>query len=188
MKMATGKKNKELLAEIKLNGEVEAQLDGTSLTIKGPKGDVKRKFNDKSIKFEHEGSSIILKAPKFSKVNKKRIKSYAAHIRNMVRGSTEEYKYTLKICSGHFPMSVSISNDQFIVKNFLGEKVPRTLKLKPGANVKVEGNLIVVESPSKEIAGQVSADIEQLTRRTHYDGRIFQDGIWIIEKDGKDMQ
>ena len=85
-------------------------------------------------------------------------------------------------------MNVSVSNDRFIVKNFLGEKVPRTLKLKAGASVKVEGNLVVVESPSKETAGQVSADIEQLTRRTHYDGRIFQDGIWIIEKDSKGIE
>jgi len=186
--MATGKKNKDLIIEIKLHENVNAQLDRTSLTLKGPKGEVKREFNDKSIKIEHKDRSIILKAPKFSKMNKKRIKSQAAHIRNMIRGCAEAYKYTLKICSGHFPMNVSVSNEQFIVKNFLGEKVPRTLKLKAGASVKVEGNLVVVESPSKEIAGQVSADIEQLTRRTRYDGRIFQDGIWIVTKDGKEIE
>ena len=184
MKMATGKKNKDIIIEIKLHEKINAQLDGTLLTLKGPEGEVKREFNDKSIKIEHKDSSITLKA-KFSKMNKKRIKSHAAHIRNMARGCMEAYKYTLKICSGHFPMNVSVSNEQFIVKNFLGEKVPRTLKLKAGASVKVEGNLVVVESPSKETAGQVSADIEQLTRRTHYDGRIFQDGIWITEKAGK---
>ena len=82
---------------------------------------------------------------------------------------------------------MTINNSELIVKNFLGEKVPRTLKLKPGAEVKVEGDLIVVESPSKEIAGQVSADIEQLTRRTGYDSRIFQDGIWIVSKGDKEV-
>jgi len=185
--MTTGKKNKDLLIEIKMNEEINARLDGSLLTLKGPKGETNRKFDDKIIKIEHKDGSIILKAPKFSKMNKKRIKSYAAHIRNMARGCMEPYKYTLKICSGHFPMNVSVSNVQFTVKNFLGEKVPRTLKLKAGARVKVEGNLVVVESSSKEIAGQVSADIEQLTRRTGYDGRIFQDGIWIVTKDDKDI-
>jgi len=188
LKMATGKKNKDIIIEIKLHEKINAQLDGTSLTLKGPEGEVKRELMDKSIKIEYKDGSITLKAPKFSKMNKKRIKSHAAHIRNMARGCMEAYKYTLKICSGHFPMNVSVSNEQFIVKNFLGEKVPRTLKLKAGASVKVEGNLVVVESTSKETAGQVSADIEQLTRRTGYDGRIFQDGIWIIEKDGKGME
>ena len=85
-------------------------------------------------------------------------------------------------------MNVSVNNNELIVKNFLGEKVPRTLKLKPGATVKVEGDSITVESPVKEIAGQVSADIELLTRRTGYDSRIFQDGCWIIMKDNKEIK
>ena len=129
-----------------------------------------------------------MKASKFNKVNKNIINSYAAHIKNMMKGVLDGYKYTLKICSGHFPMNVSINNGQFSVKNCLGEKVPRTIKLKPGADVKVEGDLIVVESPSKEIAGQVSAAIEQLTRRTKYDMRVFQDGIWIISKGDKEIK
>ena len=84
-------------------------------------------------------------------------------------------------------MNVSISNNELIVKNFLGEKVPRTLKIKEGTTVKVEGDNIIVESTNKEIAGQVSADIEQLTRRTGYYSRIFHDGIYMINKDGKEI-
>jgi ribosomal protein L6P/L9E len=34
---------------------------------------------------------------------------------------------------------------------------------------------------------QVSADIENLVRRTDYDRRVFQDGIYITEKDGNLM-
>jgi len=186
--MATGKKSRELNIEIKLQEKTNVQLDGRILTLKGQKGELKKEFKDKGIKIGHKDGFITLKARKFSKVNKKLIKSYAAHIRNMIRGCNEMHKYALKICSGHFPMNVSVNGDQIIVKNFLGEKVPRNLKLKAGSSVKVEGDLVVVESVSKEIAGQVSADIEQLTRRTGYDGRIFQDGIWIIEKDGKEIE
>ncbi len=184
------KKNdvKGLSIEINLDGKINAQLDGSMLALKGPKGEAKRDFPDKRVKIEHKEGAITLKAPKLSKTNKKIIKSYAAHIKNMAKGVLESYKYTLKICSGHFPMNVSVSNGYLTVKNFLGEKVPRTLKLKPGAQVKVEGDVIVVESPDKEIAGQVSADIELLTRRTKYDTRVFQDGIWITSKCGKEMK
>ena len=178
-------KDKVLDIEIKLPSDVDAQLDKGVLNLKGPKGNVKRDFLDKKVSLEYKEGSVTLKVPKFSKVNKKLIKSYAAHIKNMIKGSSEGYKYTLKICSGHFPMNVSVNDNQLTVKNFLGEKVPRILKLKPGADVKVEGDLIVVESTNKEIAGQVSADIELLTRRTGYDGRIFQDGLWIVTKDDK---
>ena len=56
--MATGKKNKDLIIEIKLHEKVNAQLDGTSLTLKGPTGEIKREFKDKTIKFEHKDGSI----------------------------------------------------------------------------------------------------------------------------------
>ena len=181
-------KNKGLGIEIKLEDKVSAQLDGSLLALKGPKGEVKKDFPDKNIAVECKDQVVVLKASKFNKVNKKLIKSYAAHIRGMMKGALEGHKYTLKICSGHFPMNVSVSNDQIIIKNFLGEKVPRTLTLKAGATVKVEGGTVVVESPSKEIAGQVSADIELLTRRIGYDGRVFQDGLWIASKGGKDVR
>ncbi len=181
-------KSKGLSMEIKLPEKVNAQLDKSILTLKGPKGEAKRDFSDKNIMIKCKDGVLSLKASKFNKVNKKFIKSYAAHIKNMMKGTLEGHKYILKVCSGHFPMNVSVSNNQIIVKNFLGEKVPRVLKLKPGAEVKVQGDLIVVESPSKEIAGQVSADIELLMRRTRYDRRVFQDGLWIISKDGKDIK
>jgi len=181
-------KKKGMAIEIKVPENINSQLTGSLLVLKGPKGEVKREFPDKNISLDYKENTITLKVSKFSKVNKKLIKSYAAHIKNLITGSLEGHKYSLKICSGHFPMNVSVSNDQLIVKNFLGEKVPRTLKLKAGATVKVEGDVVIVESTNKEIAGHVSADIELLTRRTGYDGRIFQDGIWIVSKDGKGVK
>ena len=54
--------------------------------------------------------------------------------------------------------------------------------------VKVEGSEIIIESTNKELAGQAAADIEQLTRITNKDRRIFQDGIYITEKDGKKIE
>ena len=106
----------------------------------------------------------------------------------MAKGVLEGYKYTLKICSGHFPMNVSVGGGQLIVKNFFGEKVPRTLEFSKSAKVTIEGEIIHVESTDKEIAGQVAAAIEQLTRRPGFDTRVFQDGIYITNKDGKDIK
>jgi large subunit ribosomal protein L6 len=182
------KKKKELNEEIQFPDKVTVNIDKKVLILKSEKGEVRKLFPDKRIMLENNDSSIVLKAVSPKKTNKKLIKSYASHIRNMLKGSLEGHKYVLKICSGHFPMNISISNNELVVKNFLGEKIPRTLKLKGGASVTVEGDKIIVESTSKEIAGQVSADIEQLTRRTRFDPRIFQDGCYIISKDGKDVE
>lgn len=185
-KSKADEKAKGITITIALPEKVNARVDNGLVIVNGPKGEVRKNLLDKKVAIECKDNSLILKAGRANKINKKHIKSYAAHIKNMIKGSLEGYKYTLKICSGHFPMNVSVSNGQIIVKNLLGEKVPRVLKLKDGATVKVEGDIVTVESQNKETAGQVSADIENLTKRNGYDLRIFQDGIWVTTKGGKE--
>lgn len=178
----------KLKNEVDLPSGVIADINGDILLIKGPKGDVKREIKQHNISVKIIDGKLMLESNKSTKKYKKIIGSLTAHIRNMVTGSLRHHFYTLKICSGHFPMNVSISDSKLIVKNFLGEKIPRVLQLKEGADIKIDGDLIYVASTDKEIAGQVSADIEQLTKRPRYDPRIFQDGIYIINKDGKELK
>lgn len=186
-KIKSGSRGK-IIKEIELDDGVSASVNNQVLLVKGPKGESRRKINQHSISIRIGDGKITLESKRGMKEDKKIIGSWAAHVKNMIRGSMKNHAYTLKICSGHFPMNVSVSGSKLIVKNFLGEKVPRVLQLKHGADVKVEGDLIHIASPSKEIAGQVSADIEQLTRRPGFDTRIFQDGIYIINKDGRDLK
>ena len=188
MAKAKGRMEEKITKIIELPDNVSAALNGQSLLIKGPKGEVKRDIKQHNVSIKIEDKKIILESERSTKTDKKIMGSLAAHIKNMIRGSLQNHFYTLKICSGHFPMNVSVSNGQLIVKNFLGEKVPRTLQLKNDVDVKVEGDIIHIASANKEIAGQVSADIEQLVRRPGYDTRIFQDGIYIINKDGKELK
>ncbi len=188
MKKQNTKKKGNLSRELELQGKTSASFHDGVLTVTGPKGEVKRTFKQNTIALRVDGNKILMSSKRETKKDKKIMGSLVAHIKNMMRGSAEGHSYTLKICSGHFPMNVSVSGSKFTVKNFLGEKVPRTLHLKDGASVKVEGEMIHVTSPNKETAGQVSADIEQLTRRPGFDTRIFQDGIYLINKDGKDLK
>lgn len=161
--------------------------DKKTLTIKGPKGEVTRKQPDKKITIHQQNQELTLTYKNATKREKRMLFTTRAHIKNMIKGVQEGFIYKLKICSGHFPMNVTIKNDTLEIKNFIGEKVPRTLKIKTGATVKINGDEIIVESTNKEIAGQTAGSIEKLTRRPGFDKRIFQDGIYIIEKDGKSM-
>lgn len=154
-------------------------------TAKGPKGEVSKGIFFPSVAIDVQPTEVTVTAENAGKTKKKLIGTTAAHIKNVVEGALNGFVYKLKVCSGHFPMTASLSGDTLSVRNYLGEKVPRVLKLKQGATVKVDGDIITVESPNKELAGQVAADIEQLMRITNRDRRIFQDGIFIIEKNGK---
>ncbi len=188
MKKPKLNRKEKITKEIDLPESVNASVNGWFLLIKGPKGEINRYFKQHTVSIKINNKKILLESERMTKKDKKIIRSLSAHIKNMIRGSQQNHTYTLKICSGHFPMNVSVSGNKFVVKNFLGEKLPRTLSLKEGVNVKVEGELINITSANKEMAGQVSGDIEQLTRRPGYDNRIFQDGIYIINKDGKEMK
>jgi large subunit ribosomal protein L6 len=177
---------KELKEKVQILEKAQLTIEAGMVTAKGPKGEVQRRINLAGIDTKTEGNTLWLTIRDANKRDKTRLGTTASHIRNMLNGVVNPHVYRLKICSGHFPMTAAVSGSNFVIKNFLGEKVPRTMELKKGATVKVEGSEVVVESPDIEIAGQVAADIEQLTRITKRDGRIFQDGIYIVKKAKKE--
>jgi large subunit ribosomal protein L6 len=176
---------KELIVTLEIPQGVTVTKDGTCLTVKGPKGALSREFDNPSVHVELTGKEVKLSAASSSKRYKSVIYSYEVHLKNAFSGVKVPYQYVLKVCSGHFPMNVSVTNNVLFIKNFLGEKIPRQLRLKQGVSVKVEGSQVFVEGVNKELTGQVAADIEQATRRPGFDKRIFQDGIYITEKAGK---
>ncbi len=167
---------------------VTIKIEDGIFMVKGQKGDVHKKLYNPRVVSRVIGNKIVFEAKGATQREKKLIKSYLAHLRNMLRGVGEGHSYKLKICSGHFPMAVSVKGEVFEIKNFIGETVPRTLNLPEGVNVKIEGQEILVEGVDKEKTSQTAALIEKLTRRPGFDKRIFQDGIFMIEKDGKPIK
>src|SRR3989344_6045521 len=182
------KKKKERIEEIIIipeNAKIEID-DGIKISDK--KCDLRKEIKDKDIFLEKKNNQLIIYSKNNSKRLKKKICSIKAHVKNMINGVMENHYYRLKICSSHFPMNVSIEHDKFIVKNFLGEKVPRILKLNKNSKIKIEGSEILIEDCDKESASQTAADIEQLCRIRNRDRRVFQDGIFIINKDGREIK
>ncbi len=175
----------DLTREITLGQGATARLQGNVLTIKGPKGEVSRELRSPKITITLVDKKIVLSVQKATKREKTMIGTFEAHIANMVKGVEEPHLYKLKVCSGHFPMNVAIGGKEFVIKNFLGEAVPRKVLIIPGVDVKVNGNEVTVSSPDKELAGRMASLIENLCRITDRDRRIFQDGCYMTEKAGK---
>lgn len=170
---------------IEIPNGISANMDDHTLILKKGNNSVEREFPFKRVNIKIEDKKLLIRANKGTKRELKIIGTVNAHIKNMIKGLGEGHTYKLKICSGHFPMNVSVGKDEFTVKNFLGEKMPRTLKLKENVEVTIEGDIVEVTSINKELAGQTAANIERLCKITNRDPRVFQDGIWIIDKDGK---
>lgn len=179
----------KLTQEIELSEGISAEVKDRVLTITGSNGNVSKKISSKAIEIVVKDGKITI-APKVKSTRSEKclVNTFHAHIMNMIKGVQEPYVYKLKVCSSHFPMSVKINGNNLEVSNFIGEKVARKLKLKEGADVKLEGDIIIVTSPDKELAGQVAADIEKVTKRAGFDKRIFMDGIYIIEKAGVELK
>lgn len=170
--------------ELSLPTGATAHVSGSTISVKGPKGELSREI-PKGIFVKPSAESVLVTVKDATKREKTTIFTFNAHLKSMLKGVSAGHEYTLKICSGHFPMNVSVKGNVFEIKNFIGESVPRRMPMQPGADVKIEGDKITVTGVDKQVVSQVAAGIEQITRRPGFDERIFQDGIYLTSKDGK---
>lgn len=170
--------------EISIPSGVEVSVNGYIVKMKGPKGEITRDLSNPRLVIQKKDNSILVSSPiqKQTKKDKMFINTCVAHINNIIKGVINGYEAKMKICSGHFPMSVAVDNKMFVVKNFLGEKVPRKVDLLEGVIVKVDGDIVKINGCDKEMVGLSASKIEKLCAIRGRDLRTFQDGIWLIEK------
>ncbi|EQD49318.1 50S ribosomal protein L6P, partial [mine drainage metagenome] len=88
----------------------------------------------------------------------------------------------MKIVAAHFPMKVQAKEGEIQIENFLGEKYPRTAPLVAGVTATVEGEFVILTGLDIERVGQSAANIERATRIRNYDPRVFQDGIYLVQR------
>ncbi|MFH1585749.1 MAG: 50S ribosomal protein L6 [archaeon] len=178
---------KHLTQTIEIPEGVEATLEEELFTVKGPEGENKRKFNFENLDVKKNGSKIIIENKKANKRDKRMMNTIAARMRNMIKGVQEKWEYKLKVCSSHFPISIKQEGRRIEVKNFLGEKIPRNLEIPEGVDVRIDRDIITLTSIDKELTGQAAANFEAATKIRGRDKRVFQDGIWITHKAGREM-
>lgn len=173
---------KSLSKEVEMPQGVTAEVKGDDLTVKGPKGEVTKNFRYPRVNTKVEANKIVFSTDRLTQREKKIIFTYVAHAKNLVKGVSEGFEYKLKVVYAKFPMTVAVTGNKLVVKNFLGEKVPREALILDGVKVVVSGADITVTGIDKEKCGQVAGSIEQSTRISHFDRRVIQDGIFITEK------
>ncbi|HSV41888.1 MAG TPA: 50S ribosomal protein L6 [Methanomassiliicoccales archaeon] len=161
---------------------VQVTMAGTKLTAKGPNGTLTRDFANNQVKVKIDGDHIVVDCTLPKKHEKAVVGTFAAHIRNMFGGVTHGWAYDMKIVYSHFPIKAVAKGKKFIIENFLGEKAPRSAEILDDVKVEVKGNEVILTSADLEKVSQSAVNIERATKIRGFDPRVFQDGIYIVEK------
>ena len=168
--------------EIEIPDEVTAEVDNLELTVEGPNGSVTKRLWYPNISVSAEDGSVVIETDVANAKTNATVGTFESHVNNMLYGVTEGWEYQMEVHYAHFPMQVSVDGDEVVIKNFLGEKSPRRAQIRGDTEVQVDGEEVTLSGPSKEDVGQTAADIEQLTRVTDKDTRVFTDGVYITQK------
>lgn len=162
---------------------VDVGISGNVVKVKGPKGELEKDMKlPKGVKIEKVENNVKVSSDSERRSFKSIVGSTVAHIRNMIDGVTSGYTYRLKVVYSHFPVTVKVEGSKILVQNFLGERNPRIAKIIGKADVKVQGTDITVSGNDIDEVSKTAANIEQSTRITGRDRRVFQDGCWITSK------
>ncbi len=168
--------------EIELPDDVSATVDHLDLTVEGPDGSVTRRLWYPDIDVSVDDETVVIETDVENAKTYATVGTFESHVRNMVHGVTEGWEYKMEVHYAHFPMQVAVEGDEVVIENFLGEKAERRTPIRGDTEVQVDGEEVTLTGSDKEAVGQTAADIEQLTRVNDKDTRVFQDGVYIVEK------
>jgi large subunit ribosomal protein L6 len=173
---------KEIARQIEIPEGVIATVDGVTVTVKGPKGEVSRDLRYPGIEILKDDSHLVVNSRLEDKRHKAMVGTLAAHIGNMIIGVTKGYEYKMKVVYSHFPIQLKASSGELVINNFLGERKSRSARVLPGAKIEIGKDEVVITGIDKESVGQTMANIEQATRVRGFDIRVFQDGVYLVDK------
>jgi large subunit ribosomal protein L6 len=167
---------------VKVPKNVTVSADGTTVTVKGPKGELKKTFHsDLSIKVEN--GDVVVARPSDEKHHKALHGLTRTLIHNMVEGVTTGYSKTLEIAG----VGYKAESRPYGLQLALGFSHPVEYRAPAGIKLTAPNPTTVqIEGADKEIVGQVAAEIRNLRPPEPYKGKgIKYQGEIIRRKAGK---
>lgn len=172
----------EISRTIPIPDGVVVTVDGKKVTVKGNKATLSRDFSNTNISIETDGKTVRVSAKWPRKKESALVGTVESHIKNMIVGVTKGFTYKMKIVFSHFPITVKIQGKSVLVENFTGERRARSAKILGDVKVKLDNDDLIIQGASLEDVSQTAANIENMTRVTNKDPRVFLDGIFVYER------
>jgi large subunit ribosomal protein L6 len=152
------------------------------VTCKGPNATLSRVLRHPQVQIKVESGVVVVEADLVRRKVAALVGTFGGHIRNMCEGARRDFNANMKVVYSHFPIKAKVQGDRVIIENFLGEKAARRARIMGTCKIDIKGNDVVVKGPDIEDVGQTAVNIEIATRIRGFDNRVFQDGIYIVEK------
>lgn len=161
---------------------VDVKIDGSTVTVKGPKGTLTNTFNSE-IMIKQEGTEIIVERPSEDKMHKSLHGLTRTLLNNMVEGVTNGYSKSLDIEGVGYRAAKQGKN---LVMN-LGYSHQVIVPEIEGITIDVPApNKIVINGIDKQKVGQFAAEVREKRPPEPYKGKgIRYTGERIIRKEGK---
>ena len=161
---------------------VDVSIDGSTVTVKGPKGELTRTVHSNMI-VEKDGATITVKRPDDNKINRSLHGLTRTLIANMVYGVNEGFKKELEI--NGIGYRAAKQGNQLVMN--IGYSHQVFMDEPEGITIEVPApNKIVVLGADKQKVGQFAAEIREKRPPEPYKGKGIKYADEVIRrKEGK---
>jgi large subunit ribosomal protein L6 len=161
---------------------VDVKLDGSTLAVKGPKGELRRTFHPE-LSLTMDNGTITVERPSDEPRHKALHGLSRTLVSNMIEGVTKGYTKQLEITGVGYKAEPKPYGLLFSLgySHQIEYKAPAGIKL-----TAPQPTQVVVEGADKEVVGQVAAEIRSLRKPEPYKGKgVKYAGEAIRRKAGK---
>ncbi len=167
---------------IEIPSNVEVTLNGSTIKVKGPKGELSHTF-PAEISFEKDGASLLIKRANDDKFSRSIHGTARAVVNNMVHGTSEGFSKILEVQGVGYRAELKGSN----LILHVGYSNP--VEMTPPAGITYamgEGGTIVISGFDKVLVGESAARIRKVRPPEPYKGKgIRYQGEFVRLKAGK---
>jgi large subunit ribosomal protein L6 len=161
---------------------VTVTTDGATVTVKGPKGELKRALTG-GVKARVDGKRLLLERPDDEAQSKALHGLFRALCQGMVVGVTKGYERKLEVVGVSYQAAVEGQK----LKLQVGFSHPVHIPIPKGVKVECPSvTQILVSGPDKQAVGQFAATVRRARPPEPYKGKgVRYSGEQIIQKQGK---
>ena len=169
-------------APIPIPDKVSVSLNGLDVTVKGPKGELRRTLPD-GVDIAQNGNTLVVSPSSTSRRSRERHGLCRTLVANMVEGVSQGYTRKLEIVGVGY--RAAVQGKKLVVSAGYSHQVEM---LPPdGVTFAVDGNTtVLISGADKEVVGNEAAKVRAIRPPEPYKGKgIKYEGERILRKAGK---